>query len=408
MRTEIKIGVAAAAFIALVAVLYFVLLADWDSGEKKPPPVSDAGKQGAPKEQVDSQPPPRIPVERTSPPASRTPGDLIASTEPPANPQGVTPRISVEETTRPPVTGTSSEPARPVLVKTTPEGPSAVAAPAKPVDTSGGTLRLPEAGTPVVRLEPVVVVEPAVEGQPVPAAASQERIYKVQQGDLGFWTISKKVYGSSEYWTVIRDANPGLDSKALRAGQIVKIPPLPRKVATASAAPKVLAAGERVYVVQRGDNGFWGIAEKVYGDGTLWGLIAKANPGVNSLSLRPGQKLVIPAKTATVATTGQTGSTGGVVTVGGTKKYVVRRGDAGLWAVAANVYGNGNYWRLIAAANPGVDSNRLQPGQELVIPELTQETIGKYGAPSSSGRTTTRPAGAADDIPGRPVRPIFD
>ena len=39
MRTEIKIGVAAAAFIALVALLYCVLLTDWDSKDKETPVV---------------------------------------------------------------------------------------------------------------------------------------------------------------------------------------------------------------------------------------------------------------------------------------------------------------------------------------------------------------------------------
>ena len=54
------------------------------------------------------------------------------------------------------------------------------------------------------------------------------------------------------------------------------------------------ARGGGVYVVQEGDTGYWSIAEKVYGQGEHWALIAKANPGVDVEKLRAGQKLVIP------------------------------------------------------------------------------------------------------------------
>lgn len=50
------------------------------------------------------------------------------------------------------------------------------------------------------------------------------------------------------------------------------------------------------YVVVRGDS-LWKIASKVYGSGSLWGNIFRANPQVKDASLiYVGQKLVIPAK----------------------------------------------------------------------------------------------------------------
>ena len=53
-------------------------------------------------------------------------------------------------------------------------------------------------------------------------------------------------------------------------------------------------SGASVYVAQKDDLGFWSIAQKVYGDGKHWRLIADANPGVDVEKLRPGQKLKIP------------------------------------------------------------------------------------------------------------------
>lgn len=53
-------------------------------------------------------------------------------------------------------------------------------------------------------------------------------------------------------------------------------------------------SGARVYVVQKDDLGFWTIAEKVYGDGKHWRLIADANPGVDVEKLSAGEKLKIP------------------------------------------------------------------------------------------------------------------
>jgi len=50
----------------------------------------------------------------------------------------------------------------------------------------------------------------------------------------------------------------------------------------------------RFYVVHKDDLGFWTIAEKVYGDGKYWRLIADANPDVDVEKLRPGQELKIP------------------------------------------------------------------------------------------------------------------
>jgi len=53
------------------------------------------------------------------------------------------------------------------------------------------------------------------------------------------------------------------------------------------------------------------------------------------------------------------------------RTYEVKKGDS-LWKIAAHVYGDGNKWKLIAAANKELvpDPDRIKPGQVLTIPPL--------------------------------------
>ena len=53
-----------------------------------------------------------------------------------------------------------------------------------------------------------------------------------------------------------------------------------------------------------------------------------------------------------------------------TRRYTVKAGDS-LSKISKQFYGNANDYRKIFDANRGIltDPNRIQPGQELVIPE---------------------------------------
>ena len=53
-----------------------------------------------------------------------------------------------------------------------------------------------------------------------------------------------------------------------------------------------------------------------------------------------------------------------------TRTYTVQADDQSYWAVAETVYGDGQYFYLIVAANPGADSRQPPVGQTLVIPPL--------------------------------------
>jgi len=166
---------------------------------------------------------------------------------------------------------------------------------------------LPEAGE-----KPAAPRQPGRIASPKPdRPAATGRTYTVQAGDPGFWGVAKKVYGDGKYFYLIRQANPGVDTGKLMPGQKLIIPPKPPArpgggiltVANAPAEPEPSPAarpGEsgRTYTVVEGDAGFWGIAEKVYGNGRFFYLIRDANPQADSGKLMPGQKLTVPPLTA--------------------------------------------------------------------------------------------------------------
>lgn len=147
-----------------------------------------------------------------------------------------------------------------------------------------------------------------------------------------------------------------------------------------------VATGRRTYTVKEGDSGFWEIAEKAYGpgNGMYWRRIQKANPGVNSRTIRPGKILTIPALTGSRKEGGLSGGgestaepareKGTVFTdTDGKKYYIVSSKDgAGLWGIAAKpeVYGKGYRYKLLEKANPGIDSSKLRPGMKLLVPPL--------------------------------------
>jgi len=159
------------------------------------------------------------------------------------------------------------------------------------------------------------------------------------------------------------------------------------------------------YTVQAGDMGFWYIAQKVYKDGSKWHLIANANPRADSNNLRPGQKLVIPPlPKKDKPETDRPADAGKVIeTPSGQGMYVVKKGDAGFWGIAAKVYQDGRKWHLIANANPDVDTRRLRPGTKLIIPQRS-EAVRPVRPVTATGRATPSRARKRLEIPsdGRP------
>ncbi|MCE5277760.1 MAG: LysM peptidoglycan-binding domain-containing protein [Planctomycetaceae bacterium] len=166
-------------------------------------------------------------------------------------------------------------------------------------------------------------------------------------------------------------------------------------VTPVAGAPSTDATTTRTYVVAAGDNGFWSVAKKMYGDGKHMDVVAKANPQVDPETLRPGQKLTIPPLPQKAAPAGGAAVIGaGLSEVaplpGGQRVYVVKEGDAGFWGVSVAVYGHGKYYKTIEKANPGVNSDSLSVGTKLVVPPKPEEQ------PAGAGVTGIAAGAAAD------------
>jgi len=94
------------------------------------------------------------------------------------------------------------------------------------------------------------------------------------------------------------------------------------------------------------------LALRFYGDADLYRLIATASGIANPNVVSVGQRLVFPDFT----------------------RHTVVAGDT-LSVLAARFYGDAELDRLIAGASGIAESSALNPGQQLVIPDLTRHTV---------------------------------
>jgi LysM repeat protein len=150
------------------------------------------------------------------------------------------------------------------------------------------------------------------------------------------------------------DTNAGMASPAGTAGVgTLPPPPGPDTMTTpvSDVPPPTPDASE--YTIARGDT-FYGIAQK---HGVSMNAVSKANPGVDPTRLRPGQKIKVPAKTASVAA--PAGNGGGA----GNGTYTVKSGD-NLSRIASR---QGTTVAALKSAN-NLRTDRINVGQKLKIP----------------------------------------
>lgn len=205
------------------------------------------------------------------------------------------------------------DPSRPARV-TRDERPNE-AAPLLPPPTLPEPRSLPRAGVPPQR-EP----QPP-ESQPEPPAfvvvPPEFDEYTVQSGDRSLQDVAQRFYGDRTKWEAIASANPFFSPDKLKPGvTVLRIPRDPSNIQgrlvqtqpqeiepprqTQPTDQPPTAPGWRTYTVQESDT-LWGIARKMYGRGTLTGLIADANRDVlpDPDRLRAGVVLRIPPAPAT-------------------------------------------------------------------------------------------------------------
>ena len=231
-------------------------------------------------------------------------------------------------------------------------------------------------------------------GDVVPTEAVLHR-YTVRRGDTLF-TIAEKFFGPAHgaKWPRIASANPGVDPNRLRPGTVLVIPgieqPEVRIVSTEGPARQPVAPD--VYVVASGDT-LGEISGKVYGTCKKWQVIQEANRNINPLSLRVGQKLVIPREggSAVARSGGDLESEQAVETAldevrrfvadGGQSRtphsmVTVSRGDT-LWAISRRQLGTSDRWKEIFELNRDTlkRPNDVRAGQVLRVPATTQTAM---------------------------------
>lgn len=127
------------------------------------------------------------------------------------------------------------------------------------------------------------------------ATSTQEanRRYRIRSGDT-LASIAIMHYGDASKWRLIASANPTVNPRQLRIGQLVTLPPAEGAAQRTREEP---AKGRlATHTVGRGDS-LYSLAKRYYGDGARWPAIREANPGLRGASLHQiklGSKLIIP------------------------------------------------------------------------------------------------------------------
>ena len=359
MRTDVKIGITTGLVVSVGILLYFIITSGGINRMRKlmePPTLATSGPSNTLETGDGNAAAPRADLPTAQPPAA--PGIPA-----PAAPAVVSSRL------KPAGSGGEAE------MTTLPE-------PAKKIE--------PAKGTEVVRLDPGKIE--SVHGSP-----ETTRLEPVSP------TALKAPEGQTGVVPATADANRAAADSAKSSGEPGSVVTMPN--------------GDRYYIVKKGDNGLWAVAETVYKDGRKWDIIAHANQESAHGPLRPGQRLLIPplAKGADPVAAHTPASMPSTRAAGDT--YIVKEGDGGYESIARKAYNDGSLWQAIAKANPGVDSSHLRVGQELILPSI-EEARRMLGVTGSSGGSTTKPAvvhrapakpaSSAPGKPGNPGAPGFD
>ena len=139
------------------------------------------------------------------------------------------------------------------------------------------------------------------------ARVTGKRLYVVKRGE-SFFTITKKLFGTVRYFPEVQKANPDVDPRRLRPGQVIAIPAVARVTLREEhlATPedmkpkpaKVYLEQDATHLIRPGET-LEGISKRYYNRRQKWRHILRANLGRigSPKRLRPGIRIVIPALT---------------------------------------------------------------------------------------------------------------
>lgn len=128
---------------------------------------------------------------------------------------------------------------------------------------------------------------------------SESKIHLVKRGDT-LWSISKVYYDSGYSYMDIATANKITNPNQISVGTNLVIPPLissnPQvtgRIMSQNTEIKKVDAPLQIKVVK--NDTLWAIAERTYGSGFEWKMIAKANKIKYPKRLMVGQLLILPS-----------------------------------------------------------------------------------------------------------------
>jgi nucleoid-associated protein YgaU len=221
----------------------------------------------------------------------------------------------------------------------------------------------------------VHTVAPKVDDMPLPLGPGKEQVtIKPVEGESPATQpretgLSQETpSGTDKNKTILKiDLNRLSGAAASRPSRIT--PNQPARVDVDTLAEKATPAGEStaatVHIVKPGEKLFQ-IAEKYYGRGESWRIIAKANHNINPDALRAGMKLTIPAAPRALASKNPSTN----VDKSNLKTYKVESGDT-FYSIARRQLGSASRWKEIYELNKSkLDNNpkNLRAGQVIYMP----------------------------------------
>ncbi|MFO0838415.1 MAG: LysM peptidoglycan-binding domain-containing protein [Phycisphaerae bacterium] len=296
--------------------------------------------------------PPR-PTPSTTPPGA-TPASPVTSLPPlaPATPA-----------TRPASTSTDSSmhpvtPATMPAVSLTPRSEPPSAPVTTPAASPPGAITSPAA--PPVSVAPRRDDQPMTPARPSPPStgsttrpAGGDGKYTIKAGDT-YGVIAKAEYGDERLWAAIEVANPGVDPKRLRIGQVINLPPKEKVRASSAGATPTSPAPSK--------------------------------PDAKPPTSQPAKSGTTPPSTITPGATTRPAARA---------TYVVADGDT-LMSIARNVLKDESRWKEILELNKDKLSSpeKLMEGMEIRLPPPRESVNGTSGRSGESRRGGPRSAGA--------------
>ena len=241
------------------------------------------------------------------------------------------------------------------------------------------------------------VVEPLSQGEVRQTAASDVRL---GSGDLPLSAPASEAVPHSPVALASNQAAPGsaafsqpaplvsYDQSAARdgyspgqlfgpqAGEPARVPNLPVTQreslvdAAAVSAPRSVPAAGSVYVVKSGET-LGDIAMAHLGTWRRWTEISALNDNIEPSKLRAGMKLTMPAAVARSVSHTPSTATRALAEPAAEARHKLQSGET-MSKLAARYLGKAERWPEIAAANPGLDPNRLQVGAMIAIPSTSR------------------------------------